>query len=208
MEKLARKIIDAIQNSLVGDLVARLVWPAPYLWWQVTDHLTPGGLDWRISAGVFLVTIMGFLAAWVVGAVAETPRRPKKKEFSDHVDVAIWNGFGAWSFPPHKDLSPPVFMRRIVDFLGRSNANPKGVFSIVALAAILVGLFLPLGLMLFPQFFANAHPWLADAGHRLLVAQSCLAIFVASQIRQWATVHKHRLAEQNLTLRPIPTSAA
>lgn len=208
METLARKIIDAIQNSLVGDLVARLVWPTSYLWWQVTDHLTPGGLDWRINVGVFLLIIVGFLAAWVLGAIATTSKRPKKRYFSDHVDTAIWNGFGGWSLPPHEDLRPPVFMRRIVDVLGRPNANSKGIFSILAFAAAITVLLLPISLMLFPAFFANAHPWLADAGHRLLVAQSCLAILVAFQIRQWATMQKHRLAEQNLTLRPVPASAA
>lgn len=208
MEKLARKIINAIQNSLVGDLVARLVWPTSYLWWQVTDQLTPGRLDWRISAGVVLVMVGGFLSVWVLGAVATTPKRPKKRYFSDHVDTAIWNGFGGWSLPPHEDLRPPVFMRRLVEALGSPNAKPQGILVIPAVAIAISVLLLPFGLIWFPQFFADAHPWLADAGHRLLLAQACLAIFVAFQIRQWATVQKHRLAEQGQMLPPASTAAA
>lgn len=205
METLARKIIDAIQNSLVGDLVARLVWPISFFWWHITDALTPGGLDYRIGLGLLATGLLGLVTIWLLGVLANRPTKRRKRHWSDEPEPLTANGFGAWHIFPADGLRPPACMRRLVTILG---ANERGSSRPGFLPAYIGLLILMGGLAFWPELFEKAHPWFASAEHRLLLAHACLVVLIAFLIRQWAVDQNQLLAEPGPEKSPGSAPAA
>lgn len=208
METLARKIIDAIQNSLVGDLVIRSFWLISFLWWHITDALTPGGLDYRIGLSLLATCLFGMAAIWLLGVLANKSPRSQKRYWSDEPGPLTANGFGAWHILPSDGLRPPAFMRRLVSILGANEMQSRSSTRPYFLAAYTGLLTLMGGLAFWPELSEKVHPWFASAEHRLLLAHACLVVLIAFLIRQWAVDQKQLLAESGPESPPIPASAA
>lgn len=198
METLARKIIDAIQNSLVGDLVARLFWPIGYLWLIVTNAITPDDLNLWFAIGAAVFWIFGAFTIWLLGALANRSLKRRKRYLSDPGVPLPANGFEAWEIPPQDGLRPPAFMRKLVNILGAQDVRSKDVSRAVFLSLFIALIALMGGLAFSPQFFEKVHPWFASTEHRLLLVHACLVGLTALQIRQWAVDQKRLLAEQDL----------
>jgi len=208
VETLARKIIDAIQNSLVGDLVIRSFWLISFFWWSFTDTLTPGGLDPRIGLSLLATCLLGMTAIWLLGVLANKPPKRRKRHWSDEPEPLTANGFGAWHILPADGLRPPAFMRRLVTILGANEMQPRSSTRPYFLAAYTGVLTLMCGLVFWPELSEKIHPWFASAEHRLLLAHACLVVLIAFLIRQWAVDQKRLLAEPGLANPPASASAA
>lgn len=198
METLARKIIDAIQNSLVGDLVARLFWPIGYLWFLTTNAITPDGLDLRIAIGSAGFWIFGVFTVWLLGNLANRSLKHQKRYLNDPSAPFPSNGFEAWSIPPQDGLRPPAFMRSLVNILGAQDVRLKSLSRATFLTVFLALIALMGALAFSPQFFEKVHPWFANTEHRLLLVHACLAVLAVLMVRQWAVDQKRLLAEQDL----------
>ncbi|MBJ7448081.1 MAG: hypothetical protein JHC81_11150 [Brevundimonas sp.] len=198
MDTLARKIIDAIQNSLVGDLFWKLIWPFGYLWVTLTEEVAFSPSRSPLLGAYFIVLLAGFFLIWLLGTIAKTAPRPiSVRHLSDRVIRPPENGFESWSQPPADGLRPPRIMRRIVETLGGSRSISEGRFAWLSLAFLIGILVLPISLVLFPNFWSEAHPVFASEPIRLILVQACLFVLVAFQIRQWATEQKRRLSTQD-----------
>lgn len=198
MDTLARKIIDAIQNSLVGDLFWKLIWPFGYLWVAFTEDVAfpDGGSPLLGPYAVLLLASIFFI--WILGTIAKTAtHRPMVSHLSDRVTRPPENGFETWSQPPANGLHPPELMRRIVETIGGTRYLKDQKFGWLSLAFVIAAILLAASIGLFPAFWSKAHPLFSSATMRLFTIQACLLVLLVFQIRQWATEQKLRLAAQD-----------
>lgn len=205
MDTLARKIIDAIQNSLIGDLVMKLIWPFGYLWVTLTEKVAFAPSSSSLLGAYFVVLSVGIFLIWLLGTIAKTaPRLSSVRHLSDRVTRPPDNGFETWSQPPADGLRPPRFLRRVVEAIGGTKPLKDQKFSWLFLAFVIGMLALASCLALFPNFWAGTHSLLASEATRLMLVQACLLVLAAFQVRQWATDQKLRLAAQD---QPSPSIA-
>lgn len=198
MDTLARKIIDAIQNSLVGDLVMKLIWPFGYLCVAFTEDVAfPTGGSPLLGPYAVLLLASIFLI-WLLGTIAKTaPRRPMISHLSDRVTRPPENGFETWSQPPANGLHPPEFMRRIVETIGGTRHPKDQKFGWLSVAFVIAAILLAASIGEFPGFWSKAHPLFTSAPMRLVIIQACLLVLLVFQVRQWATEQKLSLARQD-----------
>lgn len=198
MDTLARKIIDAIQNSLVGDLFWKLIWPFGYIWVAFTEDVAfPDGGSPLLGPYAVLLLASIFLI-WILGTIAKTAtHRPMVSYLSDRVTRPPENGFETWSQPPANGLHPPELMRRIVETIGGTRYLKDQKFGWLSLAFVIAAILLAASIGLFPAFWSKAHPLFSSAIMRLFTIQACLLVLLVFQIRQWATEQKLRLAAQD-----------
>lgn len=185
MISLARKIVDAVHDSLLDGLVGKLLpgllmilLSSQSLWRNEPPTDLPAWLqDGRFGLTVLcLVPAFAFLA-WLIGVLAN--RRPHPGEPATH------NGFDAWRRPV-RPLHPPIFMRRLVGVVGRGRTGVT-VLTVIALGTAL--LFLPIwpGALdrLWPDHPPPVDVWLMG-----------VATLVAAHIRLWAVDARTRLAAE------------
>lgn len=198
MDTLARKIIDAIQNSLVGDLVIKLYWPVGYLWVAATEQVAYPDLSKTPMAIYFAIGVPGILLIWILGKAAKTaPRLSDEGIMLDQIARPLENGFQTWSQPPANGLRPPRAMRRIVEAIGGPKPLGDQKFGWLSGVFLIAAMLVAISLVLFPNVWSDAHPFFASEPTRLVLIQACLLILVAFQVRQWATEQKCRLASQD-----------
>ena len=198
MDTLARKIIDAIQNSLVGDLVMKLIWPFGYLWVTLTEEVAFAPSSSSLLGAYFVVLSVGIFLIWLLGTIAKTAPRPSSvRHLSDRVIRPPDNGFETWSQPPADGLRPPRFLRRVVEAIGGTRHLKDQKFGWLSLAFVIASILLAASIGLFPAFWSKAHPLFTSATMRLVIIQACLLVLLVFQIRQWATEQKLRLATQD-----------
>ncbi|WP_339931388.1 hypothetical protein [uncultured Brevundimonas sp.] len=195
MGNLARKLIDAIQHSLLGSLfLAILTGVMPFV--PLAIHLTPHETVPWIGLPLFGLIIVAAFMAWLVGAVAN--RRPRRLSPLHALQLdpppQAANGFEAWSELPTEGLRPPPLMRGIVTLIGmHPEQEERGLEVTVALAAM--------GLLFLLSFagsdvWQRLYPALAKPSARLLPALGCLAFIAASVVRGWASTQRKLLAPQ------------
>lgn len=191
MGNLARKIIDAVQNSMLDRL---LLASFPLLglaaWWD--DRWESPNPDLTLWLLVGLPTV--FIVAWLIG-VAANHARPRRG--SDPMD-----GFGAWALMPPERLNPPDWIRAIVFALTfpRSSASWWALFSM----AVFMGSFcllLILSRQPLPEW-AYVHPAMADPAVVDRVWFISAGLFVASVVQSWAFEQRRRLDPTTQTEQP------
>lgn len=195
MRNLARKLIDAVQHSLLGSLFSTLaggVLPVALL----VNHLAPPMTAlWLVLPVLGLFFLGGFLA-WAIGALAN--RRPRRTSPLHALQLdpprQLSNGFEAWSELPADGLRPPEAMRWLVTRLG-AHPEEEGRWLEVSLGLgtmILIGTLCLVSSDIWQQFY----PALAAPSARLLPALVCVAILTAVQIRTWASIQRKLLAQR------------
>ena len=197
MDTLARKIIDAIQNSLVGGLAIHLLWIS-YLGTSLIDEIAEPEWGLTLKSSYFALFLFGSILVWLIGAIAKSAPRPTTAQhLSDRVTRPPENGFESWSQQPANGLHPPLFIRRIVMAIGGETQPPRQKFGLLALL-LFIGLSLfAFGVVFLPNVWPDAHPLLKSVTTRVFLVLVWMAIIIALVIRGWATKQKFRLATQD-----------
>ncbi len=119
MSGLARRLVEAVQHSLLGALLVRLCWPLSMIF-LVDSQLKPHNPAFFASAlfGAVIMTIL----AWLIGILA-IYQKPRARMALERVADAPANAFGVWSQRPAGGLRPPQVTRSLVMILGRPNSQ-------------------------------------------------------------------------------------
>ncbi|MGA0546057.1 hypothetical protein ACO2Q1_12345 [Brevundimonas sp. VNH65] len=192
MPQLARKLIDAIQNTLLDGLIFRLL------------NMLMASLAAARLSGVetapdyaFLFLIPAFIGlifmAWLLGFLANRSQPPATTPLA-RLHQPRRNGFEAWHDPPAGGLNPPVFFRRFVKVLSRANrwlAVPAWIGWIVGLLALVA-----------PSW--PSPEWRAMDGGVLdryadLIFASVLALGLLLSFLMWASESNRRLTSASQT---------
>ena len=189
MGNLARKIIDAVQNSMLDRLVARLF---PLLWIaSMWERLAPSE-----SGTGFLIPIFGvlglFAAYWVLGALADKPLKPRTRSPYDSVHERAPSGFSGWEQQPEGGVRPPAFIRSLVMALG---VGGRSWISIIE-GLMFAGAFTLIWMLAYksPAFWSDLHQGLAEQASRERLFLAASVILIALAIRGWAVEQRERLA--------------
>ncbi|RZJ16414.1 MAG: hypothetical protein EON91_13400 [Brevundimonas sp.] len=199
MGNIARRIIDAVQNSLLDRLalqMTQVLGPVLFLgtmgstvWMRTTL--------WLIPAMLVLVAL-----AWLLGALANRRPRPRPRPRSpyDGLHELPANGIEAWKELPAEGLRPPRAMRKLVMTLALGRALPwTGVLSTalyLGAVAMLLGL-----AQTSSAFGADINPTLSDPETRVKLGDACIILIALLALRRWAVEQCDRLA-------PLPETGA
>lgn len=189
-------IIDAVQHSMLGSLLVRLLWPGGWLVWLVFDRLSPNGLDYAIAVPLIVLAASGLFLIWLLGTFAN--RRPRSALSLERVQKEPANGFEAWSELPAGGLRPPPLMRWIVTAIG---ASPERRPSWIGFALVMASLALAFAFAVAgSEFWERVHPALGDPSSRLVPALAFAAIFIGGLIHSWASDQRKLLEHQPANL--------
>lgn len=188
MGKLARKIINGIQQTTLDRLAIRLL---PVLWlFTLWEDLAP-----REAGPVSLVLLLGVVGVlfgcWTLGALADVEPAPRRRSPYDQRHEPPPTGLGAWDRMADKDLDPPAFIRRLVRTLGAGPANRTVTFEVLIFLSAVALVWLlsrkPAG------FWADLYPALGARSSReaLFLVASAVVLFIC--VRSWATEQRRRL---------------
>jgi hypothetical protein len=198
---LARKIIEAIQHSMLDRLLLRSIplWPVGSFW--DARHPEYGS---AIMTSILFAMLGLFGIAWILGAIANSrPRLPK--EASGRSRESHSNGFEAWSEEPIGGLRPPAFLRWIVMRLGSRRDRPEWAFLIEFVGFLSAFVLLWALAKLSDTFWSNLHPALANASVQGSLWIGATVLIVLVVLRQWAAEQRNRL-EPPAELRGLPRS--
>ena len=201
MGNFARKIIDAVQNTMLDRLFIRLTpcWGVALLW--------DGGRMSEITAGFVAVAALVLFIAWVLGALARLgPRKDRSALLRLH-DMPE-NGFAVWGRPPEGGIRPPHPMRWLVRILGAPDSEPRPVWvGLLMFGLLLVLLILTWAVATKPAEFWREAPWLAIPSNRIAVLSGATVLVLALAIRDWAS-EQRALLEERAPPRPAPSRMA
>lgn len=187
MSKLALKIVEAIQHSMLDRLFIRLM---PLVWVvSIADDRWESVSPYLML--VLLVVLASIVAlAWLVGAVANkapTRRNPPPS-----------NGFEAWAPMPPEDLKPPQMMRAIV--FGLSLRKPSSLAAVFGYIAFMAAVCLTWALSLDPApAWILSLPGLTDPAAQDVAWWSAAGICVVMVITSWAAEQRNRLEPPSVT---------
>ena len=190
MGNFARKIIDAVQNSMLDRLLLRylVLWPVGSFWDERNSEYGSG-----IMATVLFALLGLFGIAWILGALAN--RRPQRTEGAyRRLQESHSNGFEAWSEEPAGGLRPPSFLRWIVMSLGNRWDRPTWAFLTEFLGFIAAFVLLWSLANLSDAFWADLHPALANAAGQDILWISATVLLVFVVFRLWAGEQRDRIA--------------
>lgn len=189
MRKLARKIIDTIQNSLLDRLALKLL----PLWWisVMWEKVRPS-----TSEAVFLLTAGGFLIlalGWLIGLPAE-PRPARRSSPLERLQEGPRDGLSAWEVEPAGGLNPPGFIRILVRTLGCPRGDLGGWGHLLG-ATIFMGSVALIWMLAHksPTFWTGLHPALAGAAARETLFLGAAIVLVALMVLAWAREQHDRL---------------
>jgi len=183
---LARKIIDAVQNTMLDRLVVRLF---PLLWiWSMWDRMAPSK-----SGTASLMLILGIFALlalhWVLGALADEPLKPRR---GNPYDAHAPRAPSAWDKQPEGGVRPPAFIRAFVMAFG---AGGRGWISIIE-GLVFAGAFTLTWMLAHNSeaFWSDLHQGLAEQVSRERLFLAVSVILIALLIRGWAVEQRERLS--------------
>jgi hypothetical protein len=195
---IARKIIQAVQNTMLDKLFLRLIpfWGVAVLW--------DGGKTSEISIALFLLAGLVFFVAWSLGAFALL-KPPTGRSALQRLHDTPENGLEVWSHPPEGGIRPPRIMRVFVRTLGVGDSGPRPEW----FSVLTVALFVPVAVFTVavatkpPEFWRDA-PWLAIPSNRVAILGGATIVVVAFVVRNWAS-EQRALLENRPSVRPSPS---
>ncbi|MDP2765716.1 MAG: hypothetical protein Q8O54_12870 [Brevundimonas sp.] len=189
MGNLARKIIDAVQNTMLDKLVARLV---PLLWISfLWERLSPS--ESGTASLILIFGVLGLLALhWVLGTIADQPPKPRQRTAYDHVHDHPTSAFAAWDQPPEEGLRPPALIRSLVMTLG---VRVPSWFSVIEGLMFICGITLAWMLAYKSEaFWSGVHQALAQQALREQLFLTAAVAVTGLLIRLWAVEQRQRLS--------------
>jgi hypothetical protein len=185
----ARKIIDAVQNSMLDKLVARLF---PLLWvFTFWDRLAAS--DSWTGFMILIFALLGLFALyWVIGAIADEPPRPRRRRPFDQLHERPVDGFSAWEKLPPEDLRPPALIRCLVMTLGVRGPRWMSVIEVLALPCAL-GLTWMLAYKS-GTYWTGVHQALAQQTVREQVFLATAVVLTVLILRGWAVEQRQRIS--------------
>ncbi|MDP2116278.1 MAG: hypothetical protein Q8J71_02650 [Brevundimonas sp.] len=189
MGNFARKIIDAVQNTMLDKLAVRLV---PLLWVSfLWEQLAPSE-----SGTVSLILIFGVLGLlalhWVLGTIADQPPKPRRRKAYDHVHEHPPSAFAAWDQPPEDGLRPPALIRSLVMALG---VRGPSWFSVIEGLMLICAMTLAWMLAYKSEtFWSGVHQALAQQSLREQLFLTAAVTVTGLSIRLWAVEQRQRLS--------------
>lgn len=190
MSKLALKIVEAIQHSLLGSLLVALIWPPMFFFSQAASIGADASYSSLFAASVLVLVPVSFFA-WLLGAVARGARKPVNGMDRLHKEAA--NGFDVWSCPPEGGLRPPTFMRRLVTFFGRPPTSNLASLLELVVALSLLGFLASLA-WADGRIWVDRIPWLALDDNRRMAAYLIAGVLTLISLTHWATRQRSLLA--------------
>ena len=201
MGSLARKCVDAVQNSLLGALLAHL-WPFLLVaqWADASD-----GGPYRHSKyilGAYVCAVVFVFLAWLLGFLANH-ERPKDRGPFDRIQSQPRNGFEAWSRSPAGGLKPPRLTKAFVMTLGQEFSRRwawlkwLGVFLVLAAVALSCVAYSDWA------WLASISPSLASPAGRVALFWGVSVIVLAAILRNWAVDSRKRIEADAATEGPI-----
>ena len=189
MGNLARKIINAVQNSMLDRLFLRLF---PLLWissmWEQLSSSDYG-------AGT-LMLLFGVAGIWLLysllEAAADQSPKPRRRSPYDPVHVYPSSSLPVSNQPPKKCPRPPAFVRSLVMTLGFGGRS----WAAIVEGLMFIGAFgLAVALAYKSQSFWSAvDPRLAGQVSRERLFLAASVILIALFIRGWAVEQRERLS--------------
>ena len=189
MGNLARKIIEAIQHSMLDRLFVQLL---PLLWissaWE--DLSSP-----EYGTGT-LILLFGVAGLWLLysllEAVADQAPKPRQRSPYDPVHVYPSVSFQLSDQPPHERLRPPAFVRSLVMTLG---AGGRSWISIIEGLMFIGSVALVWTLAYKSQsFWSDIDPRLAEQTSREQLFLAASVTLIALLVRLWAVEQRQRLS--------------
>jgi len=189
MGNFARKIIDAVQNSMLDRLVVQLL---PLLWMSsMWDELSPSE-----SGAGSLILILGALGLlmlhWLLGAIADEPPGPRRRTPYDSLQKHPDSSIGAWDQQPADGLRPPALIRSLIMLLGVRGRSWISLIEVLLFFAAFA-----LAWMLARKsetFWSGVHQVLAQQGLREQIFLAASAAVTVLSIRFWAVEQRQRLS--------------
>ena len=189
MGNFARKIIDAIQNSMLDKLVVRLV---PLLWvWSMWEQLSPPE-----SGAGFLAVLLGIAGVWLLysllDSVADQSPKPRPRTPYDPVYEYPRNSFSRLDQQPKDGFDPPPLVRSLVMTLG---VGGRSWISVIE-GLLFIGAFTLAWALAYksPSFWSGIDPPLAEQASRERLFLAAAMILIALFIRGWAVEQRERLS--------------
>ncbi len=189
MGNFARKIIDAVQNSMLDKLFVQLF---PLLWISSAwEQLSPS----EYGAGIW-VLLLGFVGPWLLysllEAAADQSPKPRQRTPYDPVYEYPSNSLSVSDQPPKERLRPPAFLRSLVMTLG---AGGRSWISIVE-GFLFIGAFAVTWTLAYKSqsFWSEVDPRLAEQASREQLFIAASVILIAVLVRGWAVEQRERLS--------------
>lgn len=186
MSATARRLIEAIQHSLVGSLLVHLLWPWGVFTAAFLSRETRGG-PWADEAAIVLGSIVGItltlvFLAWLLGALA-------RSAYAGDAARAPANGFETWKPLPPGGLRPPAPLRSLVRAAGpdRRRVDAALVATVAAWIVMLAVAFVPDRLLSFLIVLESPHS-------RVILLLALWAAITFSTVRWWAQSRYAELA--------------
>lgn len=183
----ARKIIEAVQNSLLDRLLFRsfpLFWTL-WMWGELQPER-----DLPFQAPFLLGFIVLFGLAWLLGAAAD--RRPRSRNPYDRAHDRSPDAFDAWEEQPRAGLRPPGFMRALVTILGAGRSSHWLTF-LTSLLFLAVLAFTPALVWIPDAVWGDVHPALSDSLARADLMGIIAIAMAILLVRIWAVEQRGRL---------------
>lgn len=196
MGNFARKIIEAIQHSMLDKLFVRLV-PQWCCWSLMWMQLSPSA-----SGAGALVLLAGIAGLWLLytllDAVSDQSPKPRPRTPYDPVYEYPPNSFSARDRQLGNRPRPPALIRSFVMTFGVGGRSwitiIEGLLFIGALTLILMLAYKS------QAFWSDVDPRLAEQASRERLFLAASVILVAFSIRGWAVEQRERLSPS--TARP------
>ncbi|MDP3368941.1 MAG: hypothetical protein Q8M32_03740, partial [Brevundimonas sp.] len=188
MGNFARKIIDAVQNSMLDRLAVQLL---PLLWISsMWEQLSPS----ESGAGslILILGVIGLLMLhWLLGAIADRPPMPRRRTPYDSLHEHSGSSLGAWEQQPEGGLRPPTLIRSLVMMLG-----VRGRRWVTVIEVLMFFCAFALAWMLARQsgtFRSGVHQGLEQQALREQIFLAASMIVTVLSIRFWAVEQRQRL---------------
>ncbi|MDP3657958.1 MAG: hypothetical protein Q8R45_13470 [Brevundimonas sp.] len=182
-------IIDAVQNSMLDKLVARLF---PLLWIaSMWERLSPS----EYGAG-FWILFFGVAGLWLLysllGAAADQSPKPRRRTPYDPVYEYPSNSFSVSNQPQKDSLRPPAVIRSLVMTFGVGGRSWVSIFE----GLLFVGAFTLTWMLAYKSqsFWSDVDPRLAEQASREQLFLVASGILIALSIRGWAVEQRERLS--------------
>ena len=187
---LARKVIRAVQSSMLDLLIVRL-WPLFIFFQSLGPAGHVPGYAVIVASIWATMAVLTFLI-WFLGYLAVHNIRKGQLVF-ERIQGAPTNGFDVWLDPPMSGLSTPNLLARSMVFLGAYSDHKTAWRNMPTIIVYLVISCFAFVVLVFPEYAASMSPILNSESARRFTFWGSFTSIAAISLRMWATEGRRRL---------------